>query len=49
MKKDNNLIIKKKEEEECPAHKCKPFMALCYLTSLFLILGIVSFVKYLFN
>ena len=37
------------QKEECPAHKCKPFMALCYLAALFLILGIVSFIKYLFN
>ncbi len=38
-----------KKEEECQAHKCKPFMALCYLAALFLILGIASFVRYLFN
>ena len=37
------------KEDECPAHKCKPFMALCYVSALFLILGIASFIKYLFN
>ena len=37
------------EKEECPAHKCKPFMALCYMAAFFLILGIASFVKYLYN
>jgi len=37
------------EQEECPAHKCKPLMALSYLAAFFLILGVASFVKYLFN
>ena len=38
-----------KQEKDCPAHKCKPFMALCYMAAVFLILGIASFAKYLFN
>ena len=42
-------MIKDKKEEECPAHKCKPFMMLSYLAAIFLILGVVSFIKYLFN
>jgi len=35
------------QKEECPAHKCKPFMILSYILALFLILGIASFIKYL--
>ena len=42
-------MVKNNDKEECPAHKCKPFMALCYVAALFLILGIASFIKYLFN
>ena len=38
-----------KQVEECPAHKCKPFMALSYIAAIFLILGIASFTKYLLN
>ena len=38
-----------KEKEECPAHKCKPFMVLSYVGALFLILGISSFIKYLLH
>ena len=36
------------EKEECPAHKCKPFMLMSYVAVVFLILGICAFSKYLF-
>jgi hypothetical protein len=39
---------KNNQKEDCPAHKCKPFMILSYLAALFLILGIAAFIKYLF-
>ena len=42
-------MVKNNDKEECPAHKCKPFMILSYIAALFLILGIASFIKYLFN
>ena len=42
-------MVKKNEKEECPAHKCKPFMILSYIAAVFLILGIASFIKFLFN
>ncbi|MDB4040875.1 hypothetical protein N9489_05475 [Methylophilaceae bacterium] len=42
-------MIKNKEKEECPAHKCKPFMVLCYMAAVFLLLGVASFIKYLFS
>lgn len=37
------------KEKECPAYKCKPFMILSYVAAIFLILGIVAFIKYLLN
>jgi len=40
-------MAKNNQIEECPAHKCKPFMILSYILALFLILGIASFIKYL--
>jgi hypothetical protein len=43
------LMATSNQKEECPAHKCKPFMALCYVSVIFFILGIASFIKYLFN
>ena len=42
-------MTKDKQEKECPAYKCKPFMMLSYLAAVFLILGVISFIKYLFN
>jgi len=33
---------------ECKAHECKPLMILSCLAAIFLVLGIISFVKYLF-
>ena len=42
-------MVKNNEKEECPAHKCKPFMILSYIAAVFLILGIASFIKFLSN
>jgi hypothetical protein len=41
-------MVGKDKKEECPAHKCKPFMLMSYLAAIFLILGIGAFAKYLF-
>ena len=41
-------MVSKNEKEECPAHKCKPFMLMSYVAAVFLILGICAFAKYLF-
>ena len=41
-------MINKDEKEECPAHKCKPFMLMSYIGAVFLVLGIGAFAKYLF-
>jgi len=41
-------MVSKNEKEECPAHKCKPFMLMSYTAAVFLVLGICAFAKYLF-
>jgi len=41
-------MVSKSEKDECPAHKCKPFMFMSYLAALFLLLGIGAFAKYHF-